>query len=63
MCSSSETLTDLKFLCNLAPRENPWEKLVSALKQRPPKFFQTGWGGGGVGGVQSALWTTSGDSD
>ena len=49
MCSSSETLTDLKFLCNLAPRENPWERLVSALKQRPPKFFQTGWGGEGLG--------------
>ena len=49
MCSSSETLTDLKFLCNLAPRENPWERLVSALKKRTPKVFFNG--GGGRGGV------------
>ena len=60
MCSSSETLTDLKFLCNLAPRENPWERLVSALKKTTPKVFlngERGWG------VQGALWTTLGDHD
>ena len=28
MCSSSETLTDLKFLCNLAPRENKCYKVL-----------------------------------
>ena len=44
--SSSEILTDLKFLCNLAPRENPLEKLVSALKKRAPKVFLTGGRGG-----------------
>ena len=60
MFSSSETLTDLKFLWNLAPRENPWEKLVSALKKRTPKVF---FNGGEGWGVQGALWTTSGDHD
>ena len=48
MFSSSETLTDLKFLCNLAPRENPWERLVSALIKRTPKVYLTGGGWGGV---------------
>ena len=55
MCIFSETLTDLEFLCNLAPRENPWERLVSALKKRTPKVFFNRGGRGGVYKVHYGL--------
>ena len=41
----------------------PLEEVGKRPETKTPQIFVNGAGGGGVGGVQSALWTTSGDSD